>query len=349
MRAVLLAVGVWLVSNASASAAPKANAGTEGIALVVLVDRAMSAAKIETVRRAVKSIEYYEGDQFGVIAFAETAQTIVRLAGMKTGVGVASTTNPTNLVVGLEAAHMMLRASSKRIRVVVVATDRESTSGVAATIAKLRADNITVSTVGVDSVHRQALVTIARIGRGRHYIAKDAGEVAAAFQNELDRRSPREARVAYALVIDRSVGANDLQIIKELARERVLALAPHDFIAVIAFDSTATMHVPAQRAANRMRIAHDILRLTSSADPPNTDVGLQMAVASLSTIEATEAHVILVGTGVAADLDFVQRAAADGITISTVGVREVHRDRLNAIAKAGNGQLQMTSNPLKMR
>ena len=109
-------------------------------------------------------------------------------------------------------------------------------------------------------------------------------------------------------------------------------------IAVIAFDTAATLYVRPQRAANRMRISNDIARLTGGA-AAKTDVGLQKAFDTLKTLCTTDKRVVVFGTGKGANIDLVKRMAAADISISAVRVRGSDRAALEAIAKAGNGQL----------
>lgn len=345
MRALVIV----LVLCAVVDAAPQQD---EGRAIVFVVDRALNAAKVEVVRQAVKKATYRDSDQIGVIAYdAKTAMVVLPLTGGKSR-AVRSTTESTNLVVGLEAAHAML-LKSKRARLVIVVTDSESTAGVEAVIAKMGADNITVSAVGPESANERALKTIATAGKGRHYKTDDSTGVAIAFQKELNRPPPGEETFAYVFVIDRALGPPALEAAKEIARVRCEALTPNDFVAVVAFDTAAVLHVRPQRAANRMRIAHDISRITTatSSSPQSTKSGLQLAFDSLKTLSMSDKHVVLLGTGRGEDIiDVIKAMAAAEITVSAVGVRAADRAALEELVRVGNGQLQMLEGmKLRMR
>src|SRR6266566_764207 len=82
------------------------------------------------------------------------------------------------------------------------------------------------------------------------------------FDTEKIREQPD---IALVLVIDRSgsMEGPKLEAAKESARVTTEVLSPNDFIAVIAFDSEASILVRPQRAANRMRISADISRLSA--------------------------------------------------------------------------------------
>jgi len=82
------------------------------------------------------------------------------------------------------------------------------------------------------------------------------------FDSEKMKEQPD---VALVLVIDRSgsMQGPKLEAAKESARVTTEVLSPNDYIAVIAFDSEASVLVRPQRAANRMRISNDISRLQS--------------------------------------------------------------------------------------
>ncbi len=339
---------LWLLT-ASVAAAP-AKPTTDGRAIVFVVDRALTPVKVEVVRKAVKNASYRDDDDLGVVAFAKTGQTILRLTG-GTSRAVVSTTEPTNLVAGLEAAHAMLRTSSRRTRLVIVVTDRDDATDVEPAIAKLRADDITVSAVRVESDNDRVLAAIATAGNGRHYVTRDSTAVGVSIQKEVNRPPPGEETHAEVLLLDRSLYGGPLEIAKEAARQRAGALSPNDIIVVITFDTSATVIVRPQRAVNRMRIAHDISRVTGG-DPAKTDVGLQTAFEVLKTIDTTEKRVVVLGTGTGANLDLVREMAAADIVVSAVRVRDREADRaaLEAIVAVGNGQLQnATGASLRMR
>lgn len=314
----------------------------DGRAIVFVVDRGMPADKLERVRLAIKEATYNDGDIVGVVAFGKRADVIVPLNG-KTKRRVVTTTEPTNLIAGLEAAQKMLKKSD-RSRLAIVMTARDEVTGVEDTIAKLVHDHITVSAIGDD---KTALSTIAKAGGGRAYATH---ELQLSVQKELYRPIPGEETYAYVLVIDRSLAAADLEAMKELARTRAEQLTPNDMLAVITLENgPANVYVKPMHAWNKMRISHDISRITTSGVAANTDAGMREAVESLKNIGTTERHVVLYGPGSNVKLDYIEEMAAMDIVVSAVGLREAARETLTAITKAGRGNLIMLSSGLKMR
>jgi len=151
--------------------------------------------------------------------------------------------------------------------------------------------------------------------------------------------------IALALVIDKSGSMQGprIEAAKESARATAEVLSPNDFIMVVAFDSEATVFVRPQRAANRMRISHDISRLTSGGGT-NIFPGLKEAFEGLQGINAKVKHVIILSDGEAPReglIELVQDMRAARITVSCVGVQGSDRDLLHQISEAGDGRLIM--------
>jgi hypothetical protein len=307
MRALIL----LLLFGAVAHAGP-----TDGRAIVFVVDRAMSAKKIELARKAVTTVTLHDDDEIGVVAYGAKATVILPLGHRGKSGSVRSTLEPTKLTAGLEAAHAMLR-KSKRARLVIVLTDVDSTDGIEPILAKLRTDNITISAVGVDSTNGRTLAAIATAGKGRRYQAHDSAEMAAAIQKELDRPRPGEETFALALLIDRC--AAKIEMAKEAARSRVEALSPNDMLTVIAFDASPTFHVRPQRAANKIRISHDISRLMRAGGHCDSKLALQTAFETLKTMGGTDPGVVLFGRPPSDDTaEIVKAMAAADIPLEIV-------------------------------
>ena len=167
----------------------------------------------------------------------------------------------------------------------------------------------------------------------------------AALAAGADAQPHRRGRAAVAVVIDRSGSMQGAKVehAKTAAIAAVAALRRDDEIAIVAFDSQATVIAPRQKASNRRRIAREVAKLEPGG---GTQVlaGLAAARDQLRDTRARRKHVIVVSDG-ASPYDgvheLVDEMRAEGITVSAIGLSGADRNLLSLIADGGDGRLYM--------
>ncbi|MEZ4394472.1 MAG: VWA domain-containing protein [Polyangiales bacterium] len=157
--------------------------------------------------------------------------------------------------------------------------------------------------------------------------------------------------VALALVIDRSgsMQGAPLALAQAAALATARALGPDDALEVIVFDTRPERVVRMQSARNRVRIENELRRLRpggGTAIFPALDAAAQ----DLALTRAVTKHVIVLTDGQGQPDEpprlriLVDAMAADGVTVSTVGLGpQVDRELLEGLARRGRGRSYVTA------
>lgn len=228
-----------------------------------------------------------------------------------------------------------------------------------------RFDFIVLSDVGAESVSagsQQALGRYLRELGGGFMMAGGARgfglggwqgtEVERLLPVRLDAERRRDQpSVALALVIDRSgsMQGTPLSLAQAAALATARALGPDDALEVIVFDTQPDRVVRMQSARNRVRIENELRRIRpggGTAIFPALDAAAQ----DLALTRAVTKHVILLTDGQGQSDEpprlriLVEAMAADGITVSTVGLgTQVDRELLEGLARRGRGRSYVTA------
>jgi Ca-activated chloride channel homolog len=159
--------------------------------------------------------------------------------------------------------------------------------------------------------------------------------------------------VALSLVIDRSgsMAGLPIEMAKAAAKAAVEVLQPDDLVEVIAFDSQPTRYVKMSQARRKGRISGDIARIQPGG---GTEIfsALDAAYQDMSVTQARKKHVILLTDGKAPTggiRDVTQAMAAEGITVTTVGLGpDVDDGLLTMIKDVGGGRFHKVPDPTSL-
>jgi Mg-chelatase subunit ChlD len=153
----------------------------------------------------------------------------------------------------------------------------------------------------------------------------------------------KKPKAAVVLVIDRSgsMQGPKLEAALQAAVAASFSLKKTDQIAVVTFDSAATLSVPLQKAGDQKALATGLATIKAGGGT-NMLTGIQGAFEVLRTTTAKIEHVIVLSDGETPYdhlEDLVKAMAADGITLSAVAVSGADKHLLRLLAAAGGGRL----------
>jgi len=166
------------------------------IALALVIDRSgsMTGEKIEMAKESARATaEVLDGaDLITVVAFDSQPTTIVRLQKasnrlrISTDIARLTPGGGTDIRPALQEAYSILAPASAKVKHVILLTDGEAPpEGIADLVDEMRANRITVSSVGVGGgADRQLLAQIAEHGEGKLYMTENASELPRIFTRE---------------------------------------------------------------------------------------------------------------------------------------------------------------------
>jgi Ca-activated chloride channel family protein len=164
------------------------------LALVIDCSGSMSGQKIELAKDAAKAAAELIGpdDSLAVIGFSSEPERVVRIQSAKNrlrieqSIGRLTAQGGTSIFPALDAAFQDLLTVSARTKHVILLTDGQTQeSGIEELVQAMRAEGITISTVGLGTdVNRSLLQQAANTGGGRAYFTADPTNVPRIFVRE---------------------------------------------------------------------------------------------------------------------------------------------------------------------
>jgi len=165
-----------------------------GLALVIDRSGSMNGQKIELAKEAAKATaELLSSDDYiSVIGFDSRPERIVRMQSARNrlrilrDIGRLAARGGTAIFPALDMAYQDLSVTRARIKHVILLTDGQAPErGITELTQVMRAEGITVSTVGLGAdVNRALLQSIANLGGGRSYLTNDPHNVPRIFMRE---------------------------------------------------------------------------------------------------------------------------------------------------------------------
>ncbi len=151
----------------------------------------------EAILRAAAALT--ERDEIGVVGFNEAAHWVVRtqplgnVADLQSQIAGIEPDGQTNIYAGLDQAVQSLEGATATRRHIILLTDGWSTSGQYDEIlARMKADGITLSTVGAGGGANPFLEQLAQQGGGRYYAAANPASIPDIFLKETQQVSGQQ-------------------------------------------------------------------------------------------------------------------------------------------------------------
>ena len=151
----------------------------------------------EAILRAAAALT--ERDELGVVGFNEAAHWVVRtqplggIGDLQGQIAGIRADGQTNIYAGLDQAVQSLEGTTATRRHIILLTDGWSTSGqYDAILAKMKADGITLSTVGAGGGANPFLEQLAKQGGGRFYAATNPSSIPDIFLKETQQVSGQQ-------------------------------------------------------------------------------------------------------------------------------------------------------------
>jgi Mg-chelatase subunit ChlD len=180
------------------------------LALIIDCSGSMAGGKLDLAREAaaLTAQTLADPDLIEVIGFSSQPERRVRLQAASNRASIAQSiarlaaTGGTQLYPALDAAYRDLRSAQARLKHAILLTDGQTQeAGIEDLASSMRADGITLSTVGLGTeVNRSLLETVAGLGGGRAYFPLDAQTIPQIFMSEASRQKRPSA-------VDRSTRA----------------------------------------------------------------------------------------------------------------------------------------------
>jgi uncharacterized membrane protein len=160
-----------------------------------------------------------------------------------------------------------------------------------------------------------------------------------------ERKDKPKPGLAQVLVLDCSISmqGESIELARQATRRAVENLGPNDQVGILAFEDQNQWITPLRRCsdADKQQVLKQIDSIAVGGRT-NMHPAMDRAFLALHEADAELKHILVMTDGISDPDDFAgltRRIAADGITVSTVGVGpQVAREFLAGIAKTGRGR-----------